>query len=249
MHRLTWTRAALATALLVGTSTNGEAQKSGDGYRFGAPDATITLRGGYAYATAGSDIFDEATTRLTLDKRDFSGVTLGADVAVHITSRIDLLLSGAFSRSKAGSEFRNFIGSDSLPIEQTTTFERAPVTAGLKYYFTPTGRSIGRTVWIPARFAPYVGVGAGAMHYRFRQEGEFVNFQNNGIFASQVESTDWALVGQGLIGADYSISPSLGFNVEVRYLGAKSDLGEQFSGYQRIDLSGASATVGLSIRL
>lgn len=249
MHRLHRTTLAFAAALLAGASTTGEAQKSGDGYRFGAPDATITIRGGYAHATAGSDIFDEATTRLTLDKRDFSGLSLGADVAVHLTSRIDLQLSAAFSRSKTGSEFRKFVGSDSLPIEQTTTFERAPVTAGLKYYFTPTGRSIGRTVWIPAKFAPYVGVGAGAMRYRFRQEGEFVNFQNNGIFASTLESADWTLVGQGLIGGDYSISPSLGFNVEVRYLGAKSDLNEQFSGYERIDLSGASATVGLSIRL
>jgi opacity protein-like surface antigen len=249
MKRLVWSTLALAAAFLAGTSTTADAQRSGDGYLFKAPSATLSLRGGFAHASAGSDIFDEVTQRLTVDKGDFSGLMLGADLGIRLTSQLDLLLTGAYSRSRTGSEFRDFVDNNKLPIEQTTTFERIPFTAGLKYYVTSRGRSIGSAVWIPARFAPYVGAGVGAMRYQFRQQGDFVNFENNAVFSSDLESDGGTFVGQALVGADYSISPTVAFTAEARYLRAQADLGDSFRGYERIDLSGMAATVGLSFRL
>lgn len=248
MKRLNWSTLALAAALLAGASSTAAAQRSGDGYLFRAPAASISLRGGYSLATAGSDVFDDVTQRLTVDKGDFSALTIGADVAIRLAPRLDLLLTSEFSRSKTGSEFRDLVDNNRLPIEQSTTFQRTPITGGLKYYLSPPGRSIGSAVWIPAKVAPYVGAGAGAMYYRFRQEGDFVN-QDNGVFTTDLDSKGWTFVGQAVAGADYSISPSVAFTAEARYLRAKADLSESFIGYDPIDLSGMSATIGLSFRL
>ena len=88
------------------------------------------------------------------------------------------------------------------------------------------------------------------MRYRFKQEGDFVNYATNAVFYSLIDSgSEWTFVAQGMAGVDYNISPHFGVSFDARYLHAKGDLGPSFTGYDRIDLSGVSATVGLSIRL
>ena len=87
------------------------------------------------------------------------------------------------------------------------------------------------------------------MRYRFRQDGDFVNFTTNGVFQAVLDSEDWTLVGQGFAGVDYNFSPLLGLTVDARYLHARGELGPSFKGYDRIDLSGVTGTVGLSVRL
>ena len=67
------------------------------------------------------------------------------------------------SGSSTQSEFRCCLDNNDLPIQQTTTFHRVPLTAALKMYLGDPGRSIGRYAWIPNRVAPYVGAGGGAM--------------------------------------------------------------------------------------
>ncbi|HEU5311953.1 MAG TPA: hypothetical protein VFV24_10910, partial [Candidatus Eisenbacteria bacterium] len=93
----------------------------------------------------------------------------------------------------------------------------------------------------------------GAMRYRFRQEGDFVNFNTNAVFRAVLDTADpepgWALVTQGIAGVDYNFSTRLGVSLDARYLHARGELGPSFTGYERIDLSGMTATAGLSFRL
>ena len=241
---------ALAIAIPGGTLS---AQLAGNGYLFHAPYVTFDLRGGYSAASAGSDVFDDVTSQLTLNKRDFGSLTVGADVAFRVTSQVDLTLDAGYSRSSHQSEFRNFVDNNNLPIEQTTTFERIPLTANVKVHLAPTGRSIGRLAWIPSRVVPYVGGGVGLMSYRFRQQGDFVDFNTNDVFNStfdtQDDGRDWAFIQQVMAGVDYNFSPMFGVTLDARYLHGRGDLGTAFSGYDKIDLSGASASVGISVRL
>jgi hypothetical protein len=225
------------------------AQSSGDGFLFHRPNARISVRGGYAVASAGSDLFDFTTENLTLKKSDFSGLSLGAALDVTATDRVSFTIDAGYSRSKKGSEFRNLIDNNDLPIEQTTTFERVPLTANVKLYLSPPGQSVGTAAWIPARIAPWVGVGGGAMHYRFLQNGDFVDFKTNNVFRSSFDSNGWAPVLQGMAGAEFSITPSLALTGDARYLWAKGDVGTDFGGFNKIDLSGVSASIGLSLRL
>jgi hypothetical protein len=48
---------------------------------------------------------------------------------------------------------------------------------------------------------------------------------------------------------DYNFTSKLGLSLDARYLHAKGELDSSFKGYDRIDLSGLTATVGLSVRL
>lgn len=241
--------AILAAALLLGVAVPMRAQSAGDGYLFHRPNATFSVRGGYSHASAGSDVFDEVTTNLTLDRGDFSSLTVGGDFALHVSERVDLVVSGAFSRATHKSEFRAFVDNNDQPIEQTTTFERVPLMANVRFNLGTAGRSVGRLAWIPSRVVPYVGAGVGAVHYRFRQDGDFVNFETNGVFNAVLDSDGWALAGQGFAGVDYNFSPQFGLTFDARYLHARGELGTSFKGYDRIDLSGVSGTVGLSVRL
>jgi hypothetical protein len=238
--------ALVGATLLLGLPA--EAQSAGDGFLFGAPRVTMTVRGGFDLARAQSDIFSFATEHLTVDRGDFSGFSGGLDFSVRLVDRVDLMLSGSYTGRTTGSEFRKWIGDDDLPVEQTTRFERAPVTANVKAYLLPRGRSIGRYAWLPARVAPYMGAGGGGMWYRFRQEGEFVDFRTQRIFRDQLESTGWAPTAQAFAGADLSLTPRLALTADTRYTWAKTGLGVAFEEFDPIDLSGLSATVGFSVR-
>lgn len=239
----------VAAALSLAATVPARAQSAGDGFLFHRPNARISVRGGYAVARAGSDLFDFATENLTLNKRDFSGLSLGGAVDVTLTNQLSLTVDLGYSRSKKSSEFRNLIDNNDLPIEQSTTFERVPVTANLKLYLAPPGQSVGTAAWIPAKVAPYIGVGGGMLRYRFLQDGDFVDFKTNNVFRSTFDSSDWAPVVQGLAGAEYTITPSLALTGEARYLWARGELGRDFGGFNKIDLSGLSANIGLSFRL
>jgi outer membrane protein W len=225
------------------------AQGGGNGYLFGTPAAQITIRGGYAHPTAGSDLFDQVTTDLTLNRSSFSGFTGGGSVAVRLTSRFDVALDLDYAGMTKGSEYRGYVDNNNLPIQQTTSFQRVPVILSGRYYLAERGRSVGRLAWIPAGVVPWVGAGAGAMWYRFRQEGDFVNFNNGSVFQSQVETSGWAAAAQGMAGMDVTLTPRIAVTGDARYTWARAPLSGDFVGFQRLDLSGVSLTLGLTFRL
>ena len=69
------------------------------------------------------------------------------------------------------------------------------------------------------------------------------------VFSTTRESSGWTPAFQGLGGVDVTISPRLGFTADARYLWAKADLSNDFRGFDRIDLSGVTGSLGLTIRL
>jgi outer membrane protein W len=250
-RRLRGALAALAALAIAAPAAH--AQTAGKGFLFQAPRWTLAVRGGLDRANARSDLFDFVTDSLTLDRGDFQAVNVSLDLAYSLMPRLDLAFNAGYSRSKAPSEFRKYIGTDDLPITQTTTFVRAPITASLKGYLTPRGQSIGTLAWVPSRFAPFVGVGGGAMRYRFEQNGEFVDSEsaNLDVFRDRLVSTGWTPAVQGLAGFDVALSPRWGLTTEAKYTWARVHTGfypdEDFQNY-RIDLSGLSATMGLHVR-
>ena len=224
------------------------AQDAGDGFLFGAPHVKLSVRGGFAMPTAGSEIFGFTSNFLTVGKKDFAGISGAADVGIRITERFEAQFSAAVMRRTIGSEFRDWVGTDDKPIEQTTAFSRVPLTAGIKYYITSPGRSVGSLAWIPSRLTPYVGGGGGMMYYRFYQNGEFVDFQDLAVFHDSLESHDWVPTGYANVGVDFSLTPHFGLVTEARYDFASARMSRDFQNFDRIDLSGATATVGLNIR-
>jgi len=239
----------LAAALALAAAGQTAGAQSGKGFLFKRPIGSFSLRGGYALANAGSDVFSETTRLLTLDKRDFSAVTWGGDVSFAASPRTDLVFDAGFSSTSKPSEYRGFTDNNDNPIQQSTKYRRVPVGVGLKYYLADRGRSVGQFAYIPSKVAPYVGVGGGAMYYRFQQNGDFIDFQTNIVRPLTLESSGWTPMAQGTGGMDYTIGPWLALTGEGRYQWARARLDPQvFEGFQKIDLSGFTGTVGFKVR-
>jgi hypothetical protein len=225
------------------------AQSGGDGFLFKRPVGSLAIRAGYGHANAGSDIFSTTINELTVDRRDFSGLALGADLSFRIASRVDGALGIGYDGTSTPSEYRHFVDQDNQPIQQTTSFRRIPITASVKVYLTPRGREIGHFAWVPARLTPYIGGGGGMMWYRFRQQGDFIDNQTMAVFGDDLESSGWTPEAHALAGFEYSLSPRFALIGEGRYAWARADLDKNyFAGFQRIDLSGFSATAGIAVR-
>ncbi len=244
---LRWLLLALTAAAPLTLFAQDPGQR-GDGFLFRRPTISLTLRGGYDRPTGRSDIYDFTTTQLTLDRGDLAALGLQFDLGVRVADRLDLVMGVGGARRSQPSEFRNFVDNEDLPIEQTTTLRRVPITAGIKYALTRPGEQIGKFAWIPSRITPWIGIGGGAMQYAFRQTGDFVDFQTLNVFARTYQSKGWAPMAYANIGADLSLNPRFALTGDVRYSAARATLDGSFVGFDKIDLSGAAATMGLTIR-
>lgn len=241
---------SLLLALLLLAPATALTQEMGDGFFFKEPVTTWSVRAGFGHANANSDIFSFTSRQLTLSKSDFSGFTIGSDFDFRVSPRLTLGLGIWYAGNSTPSEYRDFVDQDNLPIEQTTTFRRLPLTASLKFYLTPRGRSIGHFAWIPAKVTPYIGVGGGAMWYSFRQEGDFIDVGASDlpVFSDTFQSSGWTPEGHAMAGVDFSLTPRLVLTGEGRYTYAKAKMDEDFVGFDKIDLSGFAITAGLAIR-
>lgn len=219
-----------------------------DGFMFGMPRTTLTLRAGAAQPAASDEIFRFFTNQLTLDSDDFASATFGAELGLRIHPQVDVLLSVSTAQSETHSEFRDFVEDNDQPIEQTTKLIRTPVTAGFKVHLLPRGRSISRYAWVPNRFSPYVGAGAGVLWYRLEQAGDFVDYETLDIFSDDFESDGATPTAQAFGGGEIWLLSRAALNVDARYTWAKADLRGAFSDFERIDLRGWQFTAGITFR-
>ncbi len=238
----------LATTALTAVTRPSLAQSAGDGFMFRTPLFTWGVHGGFDRASAGSDVFAFVTKQLTLSRDDFSSATFGSSLALPVSRSNDIVFDVGYASVSRRSEFRDWIDQNNLPIEQTTSLRRVPITVGVRHYLTSRGRSIGRFAWIPAARAMYVGIGAGMMQYRFRQVGDFVDFQTLNVFPDEFVSKAWTPVTHALAGIELSLGRVVMLTGEARYTWAKGPMSRDYVGFNRIDLSGISVTTGFAIR-
>src|SRR4051812_47154718 len=196
LMRFVRTTAVAATAILAAASP-AAAQSSGRGFLFHAPDASVTIRGGYSLANTGGNPYGDFKANTTVGDRSFDAALLGADVNVFLTNRLDAVLSLDLSTRTRNAEYRDW-DENGNPITQRTTLNRAGLSAGLRYDLAPRGRSISALAWIPSQSVPYVGVGGGVMWYDLIQEGDFVqptSATTANIFSDKLQSSNQNLMG------------------------------------------------------
>jgi hypothetical protein len=238
----------LAATALTAVTQPSRAQTAGDGFSFHPPTFTWGIHGGFDRASAGSDVFAFVTKQLTLSRGDFSSATFGTNLAIPVSRSNDIVFDVSYTTVARRSEFRDWVDQNNLPIEQTTSLRRAPITVGIRHYLAARGRSIGRFAWIPSARDAYVGVGAGMMHYRFRQVGDFVDFATLDVFPDEFVSKAWTPVVHALAGIELSLGRAVTLTGEARYTWAKGPMSRDYDKFNRIDLSGISLTTGFAIR-
>ena len=146
---------ALAASLLLAPGMR--AQAGGDGFLFQRPGGSFRIWTGYDRALANSPIFRFVTDTFTLSRSSFGAFAIGGDLAVRVAPRMELMFTGGWAGSRTGSVYRT-----NQTVAQTTSLERVPLSASLKFYVSGPGERIGHFAWVPTRIAPFVGVGGGA---------------------------------------------------------------------------------------
>ncbi len=237
---------AFASLSLIGAEASATPPKSQDpDFLFGAPRFSAGVRAGWNFARAESDLFDFTRELLTVGDRDFDAPTLGFDFALLLNQRLDAVFGFEYSRSSTTSEFRDFVGTDDLPIVQETKLTQFPLTASLKLYLTPRGQEVSRYAWVASSAAPFVGAGVGLQWYKFEQVGEFVDFTDLTIFDATLASSGWAPTVHVFGGIDVKLNRKMFLTVEGRYAWADSKLKDDFTGFEPIDLTGLGITFGI----
>jgi hypothetical protein len=190
-----------------------------------------------------------------VETADFAGPHIAAEVGIRGSDRIDVVFGLGYSASSTLSEFREFVGDDGLPITQTTEFNTLPLTAGVKAYLLPRGRSIGSFAWVPRNLNAFAGIAGGMVWYRFEQYGEFVDEGTLDIFVDNFKSVEKAPTLHLFTGLDVSLNRSLMLTGEARYGFAKAPFQQFYYGtadfvnFPELDLTGLTLSCGVSFRL
>jgi hypothetical protein len=145
------------------------------------------------------------------------------------------------------SEYRDLVDNNLLPIQQTTGLNTTHLSAGIRYALTPRGRDVSRLVWVPSKFVPYVGAGAGVVFWQWRQYGDFVDFVDNSIFYESFRSQGWAPTAHVFSGIDIQLHRGLYLALQGRYTKAAGELGADFVDFEPIDLSGFRTSAGINL--
>lgn len=216
-------------------------------FMLGRPKGFLAVDGGFLFANAGSDIYDFVTDQLTLRKSSFNAPVVGGRIGAALSPRLELALLVEQAKASAASEYRDFVDNRNLPITQTTAKQEVHVAATVRYSLLPSGRRISRFAWIPRRFTPFVGAGAGVIKYEFEQDGSFVDFQTLRVFDSTFRSGGWAPSVHALAGADLRLYRKLYLTGEARYTWSSAPLSDDFIDFAPISLAGAR--LGGSLKL
>lgn len=226
-----------------------------DDFLFGRPDATLSVYGGWAMPAEGSDLFEETRRELTVREGDFDGLVGMAEVAFRVNERVDVALGVSRSSRTVDSEMAEWEWADGNAIRQSTRFSQWALMGTGKFYLLPRGREVSRFAWIPYRWSPYIGGGAGISQYDFTQDGDFAvqlgdDPLERDILGLTIESSDRGFTAHALGGIQLSVTPRVLVRGEYRYIWGSADLEpDAFEGFEDIDLSGSSIMLGLGLRI
>ena len=230
------------------SSTQATASGPSPDFMLGRPRGSIGVRGSMLVASANSDIYDFVTDVLAIEKSDFNTGSFAFEAGYSVTPRLDIIGTADINKVKQPSDYRDWEDNRGLPIQQTTELNQTNFTMSAKFSLLPRGRAISRLAWIPRTFMPYVGAGAGYGNYEFRQNGDFVDFDNgNRVFSDTFTSEGWAPTFHVLGGTDIRVYRHLLLSLDARYSWQKATLSNDFIDFEPIDLGGFRFGAGIHV--
>jgi opacity protein-like surface antigen len=208
-----------------------------------AEAGSLDLRGGAFFPRAESNLFyDDAELYLRdgrpLERSDWNNAIGGFQYNQELGPLVELGFSVDFFQRTLQTSYRDFVTSTDREIYQTLQLNMVPV--GVQVRLGPTRRG---------QISPYLAVGGDLVYYEYEEWGDFVDFDDpaNPIipdsFISQGVAPGFHVAG----GVRVPVGDDFAITAEGRYQWAEDDMGDDFRG-NRIDLTGASVTVGLNIR-
>jgi hypothetical protein len=214
---------------------------------FGQPNGSLGIRGSRIFPRAGSDWYDFVTDQLTLETGDFVAPAFALDVGIIAAPRLEVLAGLEVAKAETGSEYRRFVDNNRLPIEQNTKVRQFNVSGSVKVPLLSRGREVSQLAWVPRRVVPYAGAGGGMLWYEVEQIGDFIDYVDLSVFSDVFRSRGWTPSAHVFGGVDVRLIRRLFATVDVRYLWAAGDLGQEWVNFDPIDLAGARVSAGINV--
>ena len=209
--------------------------------RSGRPDRGFQFRVGSFMPEGGGSFWDDNESVFTLGVSDFDDINLGVTYLNGWGKYLEFGFNADFYDATVLSDYQGFTDGSGFPIFHDTRLATVPLTADVR--FVPGGRFGNRTML-------FVGAGAGVNFWNYEEFGDFIEFDLPGqpISFGVFEDRGAAFETHVLAGFEFPISPRVNFLGEGRYSWSDDKLQEDFAGFGKIELGGASVNVGVSIR-
>ena len=237
----------LLAAAPAGAQTRPAPVRPAPDFLFARPDGSLTVRGSWMFARAGSDWYDFVTDQLTVETGDFNAPGIGFDLGIAVTPRVEAQFGFDYSHVEVRSEYRAFVDNNRLPITQDTRLREMNLSGNVKVALTERGREVSRFAWVPGTVVPYVGAGGGMLWFDVQQAGDFVDFVDYSVFTDVFRARGWTPSAQLFGGADVKVLKRLYVTADLRYLWGAGELGREWIDFDPIDLAGFRLSAGVNV--
>jgi hypothetical protein len=200
---------------------------------------SLNLKVGSFYPTMDSDLWDINRENLVFDKGDMLGVYWAAEFEFFVSRRLSLALEAGHYKKDIYTMYADVEYEDGTPIYQDFSLRITSIESDFKLY--PRGH---RKV-----FNPYIGCGIGIYVWKYYQGGEFVDFEEEIVYEGEAYTSTITPGFNAKLGFVYRYRRSFGISFEVRYVYLKGQLSSLFEGFEKLDLSGVTLNIGVSLFL
>jgi hypothetical protein len=185
---------------------------------------------------------DECTTTSCpgVDKEDFAGVYGGAEYSFNLADHVEMGIHLDGYSKRIPTFYREQTRPNGDDIFQELKLTVVPLGVSLRVL--PLDRY--------AAVQPYATIGADVFFYQYEEFGDFIDFfsDNLDISSDSFKSTGAALGGHAAAGLRIPLGHDFAVTAEGRYQFAQKKRMEDDFNQNRLDLNGASATIGIRLR-
>jgi hypothetical protein len=230
MHRYLVRSLIPLTAIVILATDSAEAQRGWQPQ----PVGQLRFRLGVSEPAGSSDGWDRVFEGFTGSPADLQDFVWAGDFLLSTGRRSGVLFGFSYYSGSTTSGYEDWVADDGSEIRHTTSLTISDLSAAWVFRFSDRGIS------------PYLGIGGGFLWWTLTDEGYFIDFGSADL------PVFWAWYGArgstwevfGLAGVDIPLSPVWSFVVEGRDRHASANLGDDYSGFGTLDLSGYEVTAG-----
>ncbi len=184
-----------------------------------------------------SEAWDALYAGFSGSPSDLSDLGFGLDFRWMLGRNSGIQFGFSFSEGSSTSEYTEWVAGDGTAIRHQKSLELGDLT--VLWVLRPGD---GRAV------SPYLGIGGGFLWYELSEAGDFIDFGSadlpivrTGYFG---DGTTFELLG--VVGLDVRLAGGWSFLAEGRWREAEDDLGGDYGGYGKLDLSGWELSAGFA---
>jgi opacity protein-like surface antigen len=201
---------------------------------------SFNLKIGLFHPLLKSDLWETNMDNLAFDKKDLRDAYYGVEYEYFLNRYISFAVEAGYYKKEHFSFYRDYEYDDGSPIEQNLSLRIVNLEADFKIY--PIGHG--------QRFYPYLGGGVGMYFWKYEQWGDFIDFTEGIVNQDEYAETTTNTLGfNARAGIVMRLSRNMGVAFEGKYQYLKGELSSFFEGFEKLDLSGFTFTIGANFYL